>query len=57
MLGTEEVFPMDGVKIKLGKDFDVPNFEYFVLDYGLKVLKIFKYRLFFIEMKTIRLMW
>ena len=26
----EEVFSMDSVKFKLGKDFEVPNFEYFV---------------------------
>ena len=31
---------MDSVKFKLGKDFEVPNFEYFVLDYGLEVLGI-----------------
>ena len=30
---------MDGVKFKLGKDFEVPNFEYLVLDYGLKVVE------------------
>ena len=37
---------MDSVKFKLGKDFEVPNFEYFVLDYGLKVLGIWNYQLF-----------
>ena len=37
---------MDSAKFKLGKDFEVPNFEYFVLDYGLKVLGICNYRLF-----------
>ena len=37
---------MDSVKFKLGKDFVVPNFEYFVLDNGLKVLGIWKYQLF-----------
>lgn len=30
---------MDSVKFKLGKDFEVPNFEYLVLDYGLKVVE------------------
>ena len=37
---------MDSVKFKLGKDFEVPNFEHFVLDYGLIVLGICNYRLF-----------
>ena len=48
---------MDSLKLKLRKDFEVPNFKYFILDYGLKVLRIFKYRLFIIERKTIRFMW
>ena len=38
--------PMDSVKFKLRKDFEVPNFEYFVLDYGLEVLGIWNYQLF-----------
>ena len=48
---------MDSVKFKLGKDFEVPNFEYFVLDYGLKVLGICNYRLFSMGGKLYGFMW
>ena len=37
---------MDNVKFKLIKDFEVPNFEYFVWDCGLAVLEIWNYQLF-----------